>query len=549
MNEFISYLIKTFVCTFVFYSLYFITLRKSTFFKLNRSYLLITLCLSFIIPLLNISVNSIKTIETNLRVNYFQEIVIYAKAPVKTIQLDKTNIAQVIPILFLSISILLSSIYLVSVIRINILKYKAVKLKLNKIKLFITVKDIPAFSFIKSIFVSKAIYHSENFNDIFNHEKIHIKNYHSIDLILLSILKSIFWINPFIYLYEKSLRENHEFTADNLIIKQGVEKEDYKKLMLNSTIKNLFPAPVNSFSMSMIKKRFKMINRNNSKKTEYIKYLMIIPLTAILLIAFACNNKSENPVKTEDKYAKYEYTCCFDDNGKIIPMDSARRFTPDYLFYDKIENVRDLPEEAIKAGISTAVVNLNTVRDKNGKLIYVKAINGKIAGEKWKNKLGYGLEEKAENILRNLDDFKLVYNPNGIPAFEHDLIRVQFGDIDVWRAKEEPETSIRMKRKETFDNDPAKNLYNFKFEKIQNFIAQNIKYPVSAVKNNISGTVFVKFNINNRGKIFNINISKGINKDFDSEVLRVMNLVNNSGVDIGYGDDYEINLPVKFQLK
>lgn len=295
-----------------------------------------------------------------------------------------------------------------------------------------------------------------------------------------------------------------------------------------------------------------MLNKNNSSKKEFIKYIMIIPVTAMLFFAFSCNNnKAQSPVQSDDeKYAKYEMSCWFDENGKTIPYDSARRYIPHYdnEHFDITQNV-PLTDEAIKAGITAAVVNLKVVKDPKGKIIYVKPVNGKIAEQDWKSKIGYGLEEKAVQIIKkNVPPNFEIEHPNGKPAFEHSIERVQFGDIEIWRAKEEQPISISSTKKST-SSDPAGDMYNVNTHEMISFISKNIKYPESGIKGNISGTVFVKFNIDQKGKISKIKITKGINTDFNNEVLRVVNMFNTSGVNFGYGNDFEINLPVKFKLK
>ncbi len=563
MNEFLSYLVKSSLCTGVFYGLYYLLLRKNTFFTLNRIYLLLTLLLSLVIPIINISLST-ESISANSIYNndYIQGIVVYANAPAHTLQLSELNYNSLAMLIFILFSSIFITVYLYSVIRINLLKIKAVHAEHDSTDLYIINKEIPAFSFIKSIFVSKSIYESKDFCEIFKHEKIHIDNYHSLDLLFVSIIKSILWLNPFIYLYEKALRENHEFTADNLIINQGVRKEDYKKLMLSATIKNLFAAPVNSFSMSMIKKRFKMLNKNNSRKSEYIRYLMFIPLSAILFFAFACNNKQNNPVSADDKYAKYTEYCYFDDNGKIIPWTgydddngkivprtkTIRRYLENYDLLSKIQDIRDLPPEAVNAGIDCAAINVRKITDKDGNVIYIKAINGKIAGGEWKSKVGYGFDEKAEEIVRNLGKCTLIENPNGIRAYEHSILRVQFGSINKWRALEDP--VIKKRLLATNSKDSTSMPFNTtKVNVLLDFVRKNIKYPESCIKNNVSGQVWVAFTLNKNGKLKDVKIDKGINEDMDAEVLRVVNSFNNSGLDMGCSNDSRTIVPIEFRLK
>ncbi|MDB4334969.1 M56 family metallopeptidase [bacterium] len=176
------------------------------------------------------------------------------------------------------------------IVRLGGLSQKAVLLTHKGFK----IADLPGrfspFSFFHVIFVNRALYSDDDLDKILVHEMAHVRFKHSLDVMLFELLLILQWFNPFAWLIRQLLKELHEFQADRSVINTGASIGGYKEMLLfQATGARLLP--VNNFSQSITKKRFKMMTNNTLNKTAIAK-----SVTAILLIVgvgffFACNNE------------------------------------------------------------------------------------------------------------------------------------------------------------------------------------------------------------------------------------------------------------------
>ena len=120
---------------------------------------------------------------------------------------------------------------------------------------------------------------------------MHAFQLHSIDLILIEVLVILFWFNPFIYWYRKSIREVHEYLADQAVVENGFDRVDYQKLLLKQVSDHRFIGLTSSFSYSLSKNRLKMLTMMKSKNSSKIRILLALPVIVIALFLFA------NPVE------------------------------------------------------------------------------------------------------------------------------------------------------------------------------------------------------------------------------------------------------------
>lgn len=54
------------------------------------------------------------------------------------------------------------------------------------------------------------------------------------------------------------------------------------------------------------------------------------------------------------------------------------------------------------------------------------------------------------------------------------------------------------------------------------YIQQNLKYPVIAQENGVSGRVFVQFDVNAKGEVTNVVVVRGVDPSLDKEAVRVV---------------------------
>ena len=286
----IHYLLQVTCCWTVFYLLFHFLLKKETFFNINRWYLLSTLLLGLVLPLL-------KYISQWLTPD--EGIIIAYTAPLATgvaqIEATVNSVAQQSSVTFINI---LLGIYIAGVIffltrflkgihQIYQLYSRSKKVRMNKIILVKTPKTHLPFSFFNYLFWSDVSeLTKEEKEKIWTHEAAHINQWHTIDVLLLEFCGILMWCSPLIYFYKKSLRDVHEFLADAFVL-QTTEKKKYGYLLLQQAQPGLQMALANHFIQSQLKKRIIMMTKTKSRSRNRMKYLIGIPLLFALFTAFA----------------------------------------------------------------------------------------------------------------------------------------------------------------------------------------------------------------------------------------------------------------------
>ncbi len=148
-------------------------------------------------------------------------------------------------------------------------------------------ENIPPHTFFSYIFLNKGKLESNNIpEEVLLHEETHARQKHSIDVLLIEILQVIFWFNPLIYVLRKSIKLNHEFLADSAVLKKGVASSTYQNTLLSFMTPAGNQAFINAINYSSIKKRFTVMKKNTSKRTAFLKSLLLLPLLTVLLFSF-----------------------------------------------------------------------------------------------------------------------------------------------------------------------------------------------------------------------------------------------------------------------
>ncbi|MDH7444639.1 M56 family metallopeptidase [Aquimarina sp. 2201CG14-23] len=285
MEAFLIYLIKSSIILALFYLVYFFLLRKDTFFTVNRHFLLAGIISSLLLPFLEFT-----TIEFIEQPTF--QIVEYNTIPTLHAQntpepIDWWLIVFVSYIIITLILFIRFGLQLLSLRRIFIRSYNKQNEEFSLIK---TTKDIAPFSFFKYIIFNPSLHNSAELEMILKHEKIHAKQYHTLDLLIINSLVIFQWINPFSWFYKKSLQQNLEFIADHEAIRDLPSKKEYQ-LTLVKVSSNNYSTITNNFYQSLIKKRIVMLNKKQSNYQNLWKATIILPLLSIFLWSF--NTKTE----------------------------------------------------------------------------------------------------------------------------------------------------------------------------------------------------------------------------------------------------------------
>jgi N-acetylmuramoyl-L-alanine amidase len=277
------YLLQVSACINTFYILYIIFFRNSTFFSVNRFYLLVALLFSFIIPVLDFSMVAVDyhlpaTDFLNTNVDTFLNDI----KPQPILSMPSPGNFNFIPLIYWigCGSIILRLIY--SIVRLIRLKTKFGVSRYGSGRIVHTDLLQP-FSFFNLIFLPKG----EVNPLILEHEKAHVRHCHWIDLLLLEIAGAVLWFNPIMIFYKKSVKIQHEYEADYQVIRNGSDVPHYLDCILHQLQTENFGSPISRFYSQNIKKRIIMMTRKNTPLRHSLLYLLFVPSTCLLLFAFA----------------------------------------------------------------------------------------------------------------------------------------------------------------------------------------------------------------------------------------------------------------------
>ena len=318
----LPYLLYAALLLAIFYAFYKLLLEKETFFQLNRWFLIGGLLLCFLIPTIEIPEDWSIRSETPLAQfeptssiaereslpPAFTEEVETPKEEAVALPLTSNSYQDVSPLgspvastnpfwkkldwkqvvwysyltgLFLFLFNLL--IQLTILIR-RILRFP--RLKDGKFYIVEMEGDHAPYSFLNYIFINPTKYDWDTYQHILQHEKIHIAQAHSIDMILAELMVVIQWFNPLAWQYRKAIENNLEYLTDSVMLNQGVERQPYQMNLLKVSVPHHPMSLVMNYNQSFLKKRIKMMNAKKSSANTSWKYMAILPIIGLCLICF-----------------------------------------------------------------------------------------------------------------------------------------------------------------------------------------------------------------------------------------------------------------------
>ncbi|MEO1053255.1 MAG: carboxypeptidase-like regulatory domain-containing protein [Bacteroidota bacterium] len=290
----IDYLIQSSVCLIVFYAFYRFVLRKEKYFGMQRTYLLVTTLLSLTIPLMQL--------ESPIQQNITQfisvpEIDAASTTNTNNASQEPASNSLSIPHLalwvywsitaFMAIRLLLSFGRLLSLIRTSKVQH------FEGFSLVFINGELPIASFYKYIFIDRNHqYSEEELQQIILHERKHIDDYHSIDLLVMALVRVVWWFNPISYWLNKDLRSIHEYTSDEAVL-QHIDLKDYERLMIKALfIKANLPL-ISRFGDVSIKQRITMIKQKKSPKSSILKFALALPIACLMIVACSPDETSQ----------------------------------------------------------------------------------------------------------------------------------------------------------------------------------------------------------------------------------------------------------------
>ena len=276
-------LLKASLVSALFYICYSLFLRNETFFQSNRAFLNIGLLLTLILPWIVIPVYITKPapVLSLEGLDYVQSVQV-AETSGYMIGWEELLIgAYVLGILILSIKLLIEIFSLRALIRTG------KRTSLNKSALVEIKEEVSPFSFFNSIVYNPDSFDKKELAQIIEHEKVHVRQGHSYDILFVRIICILNWFNPLIWLYKSAVEQNLEFIADQEARRVSEISSFYPRLLLNSAAPQYRLLLANNFFNSLIKKRIVMLQKQRSNRKSQLKMIFILPLMALFLMSFS----------------------------------------------------------------------------------------------------------------------------------------------------------------------------------------------------------------------------------------------------------------------
>jgi TonB family protein len=605
MDNIVEYLIKSGIALSVFYLFYWLLMRKSTHFSLNRLTLATSLIASLVLPLIKIDLTP---------------DVVAANIPVMS--MDLSTVVQIVSkpepfwglreivllIYFAGLAITLFRLIYQS-IYIHVISKMSRTITKGRHTIVLVEKDITPFAYFSKIFIPASKMEETSFESILAHEKSHLSQYHFIDLFLIEVVTIIQWFNPIVWLYERSLKEVHEYMADEEVLKQGVSKGNYQALLVNQALGGPVFTISHQFNQSLILKRIVMMTKMKSPQLAKIRVLLFIPLTAILLMAFSNPEHIVNPVVEKVGTLTQQITGIniLPDNSTSLNISDSEK-GPILIKGKVVDASTSKPIEGVSIIIQGT--NTGTTTDKNGAfkiksessdlILMFSHIGFNTSFNEFKSDNNNAIIQMVKNV-QELTEVVVSYpNENqsikptpyyvldGAPSDEATVKALLPDAIESVSVLKDESATIHYGEKgkngvvlittkkgnATEDNSGKnKNIIIKQGVKIEisdkegvftvveqlpsfpggenervKFLSNNLKVPSEGLKEGLEGTVYVTFVVKEDGSIKDAKILRGLGKTYDEEVLRVVNLMPAwlPGVQRGKAVAVQFNMPVKF---
>ena len=451
----------------------------------------------------------------------------------------KTLLPQTVGFAYWGMVIVLAIRFLIQLAGIIRLAFRCRKAKIENTNVHLLRQASGPFSFFHWIFIHPTSHTEDELSEILTHEQTHANQWHSIDVLVSEIVCIFCWFNPFAWLMKREIRTNLEYLADNRVLETGHDSKAYQYHLLGLSHHKAAATIYNSFNVLPLKKRIKMMNKKRTREIGRTKYLMFLPLAALLMTI----SNIEAVARTTKEMAKDVIEAVEENlasNSTTPEMEVATETAPletpvPQQDKDKLMNYKGVVVD--KDG--KAVEGAEFFIDEDHKLpqgqSYVTGKNGNFSFKAFEN---------AKMIVIWKKDGKMM----GVPV----------------AVNKENNSNMKIVMDREWLNPPADDPDNPVFEVVEQmpefpdggmsglmqFLSKNIRYPVNAQKNGTQGRVTVQFVVNADGSISNIGIIRGVDPELDGEAVRVISTMPNwkPGMQKGKAVRVKYTVPVMFRL-
>jgi len=454
MNDALMYFLKVNIAIALFYLFYRLVFYNDTFWATRRFYLVVSILLSVVYPLISFSGWLEKQQPMQVMMSGYVQLneITITNAPVHHFKME--NILLIIYGLVSILLLIRMFIQLTSILR---WRMKGKTQILQDIKIIAIDATINPFSFFSMIFINPGLHDEQETRQILTHESTHARQLHSLDVLLSELMTVLFWINPAAWLLKREIRHNLEFLADNSVLKSGIDSKNYQYHLLQLSCQIPENQLINKFNILPLKKRITMMNQQKTKKAGILKYSLIVPLVLALMLS----SNAETLISSANKLISSDNQPANSDNNLIV-SDNRPANSDNNL----INSENQTPNSDNKVISSNDTIKTPA--------------NGQPDSQKPDTKSSF----KYTQVLIRKDGDTLQGKDN------QTILATTVMDVDTLKEKL---YSVVEKMPQYPEGENA----------LMHYIASNLRYPVIAQENGIQGKVIIRFVVNSKGKVSN----------------------------------------------
>jgi len=581
MEALALYLLKSVIWLAGFTLVFILFLRNERFFFLNRMYLVAGILTSFFFPLISVHYTVVLPVIRNFQTE---------SAVVSEIQNAGSSVIPDLKLILLVLYLSGVLFVLTLIIRQGRTLHRTIKkseiISLRPIKLIKTPDYTSAFSFFSYVFVNPSITDIET-KEIMNHELVHIRQKHWFDLLLVELLCMIQWFNPLVWIYVRFIRQNHEYLADEVALQRTSDPAIYRAVLLNQIVGAPVVSLTNSFNYSLNKKRFNMMKNIISSPYRKMKILLVLPVFAIVLYAFAkpdykykyADQSSGNISSGTFLQQKSVKGTVVQQDGESLPganiviQGTTMGTAADAKGYFKLDNVPDdgllvVSFVGFKSRVLKPVFNsemtINMTRDTikyNGPppLVVIDGTITDIEVDKIDPETIYSinvLKDKSATEKFATDKYGEKGKNGVIEVITKKNAPTPDKEVPAEKAKEATTVVKEIPAASGTGKDAfivVEEMPEFPggTDAMVAWITTNLKYPAEALKSKITGKVYVNFVVSSKGKVKNVVVSKSASPLLNAEAIRVISSMPDwkPGSQAGKSVEVQIKVPVEFKLQ
>jgi bla regulator protein blaR1 len=550
----ILYLIQVTLCLAIFYAFYHFALKRETMFHTNRLYLLTTLVISLVLPLIKIYIDTL-TDASDMIVAPATYVGSYLYSISDTIIIRPEQ--KSFPWGKLIMAVYFTGVVIMA-FRLLLAIREILRIRSNGTHTMVSGKgcilsdDVKTpFSFFNTVYLPRHHgFQETELREVFAHEMAHIEEKHTWDILLMELVCIALWPSPIVYLYRKSLKDVHEYVADAAVIKE-TPWENYAQLLVSQQSNHLQNILSHQLIYSQLKKRLLMMNKERSGGWARYKYIGIIPILILAMVVFSFREK-ENTTRHD---VNSTLMISRNDTASLYMSASNRYFLNSIeIPFDQLqsalsETMQDVADPVLKVLVDKTVTAGEMVKidDLASKLKIRVFFQKNEKFDLYKSGLkvnwtpsGDTLPETYVTALRTLEP--LEGNLNSLSPLDAELDMKQYGyerELPIFPGCE---------------NVPFADQGICGMTKLGEYINTNMKYPESVRKSGIGGRVVVKFVVGADGYVKDVAIADSLHPDADKVVLE---LIQDMNVKVGKwmparkagkSVDAEMHLPIQFAL-